>query len=345
MQQQSRVPQDGRPTLAGLGEEGLLAEVFAAYADLPAEGVRVGPGDDTAYLGVASGSVLATTDTVVRGRDWRDEWSSGMDVGVKVVTQNLADLAAMGGRGTGLLVTLVAPQDLPVDWVRDLVAGTAWAADRAGVPVVGGDLSSSGAQEVVVSVTALGELGQGVEGPVLRSGARPGDVLAVSGPLGRSGAGLLLLQHGVTSARDELEDRLLRHHRRPTTDLAQGPVAARAGARSMIDVSDGLVRDADRVARASGVRIELDPAAVTELAGWLGPALDAPTARAQVLVGGEEHELLASFADGAAVPEGWLRVGRVREGVPGDGPDGGVGVWLEGRRLDPRAGGWDHFGG
>ncbi|MGD8199999.1 thiamine-phosphate kinase [Ornithinimicrobium sp. W1679] len=345
--EQRAQPQDRGPTLAGLGEGRLLAEVFAAYADLPDGAVRVGPGDDTALLTVGSGSVLATTDTVVRDRDWRDAWSSGADVGIKVVTQNLADLAAMGGRGTGLLVTLVAPQDLAVDWVRELVAGTALAAARAGVPVVGGDLSSAGAEEVVVSVTALGELGDGVGAPVLRSGARPGDVVAVSGPLGRSGAGLLLLQRGVTRGRDAQEERLLRHHRRPTTDLAQGPAAARAGARAMIDVSDGLVRDADRVARASGVRLELDPAALGRLAEGLVPALGPAEARAQVLVGGEEHELLATFAPGAHLPDGWSRLGRVREagGGPGRRGAGASGVWLDGRRLDPSAGGWDHFGG
>lgn len=336
--------QADRATLAGLGEGRLLEEVFAAYADLPGAGVLVGPGDDTAYLGVPSGAVLATTDTVVRGRDWRDEWSTGEDVGVKVVTQNLADLAAMGGRGTGLLVTLVAPQDLPVDWVRDLVAGTAWAAARAGVPVVGGDLSSAGAQEVVVSVTALGELGEGVGRAVLRSGARVGDVVAVSGPLGRSGAGLLLLRRGVTRGRDEQEAGLLDHHRRPTTDLDQGPAAARAGARSMIDVSDGLVRDADRVARASGVRVRLDPDAVDRLAGLLQPALGATEARGQVVAGGEEHELLATFPPETGPPGGWTTLGRVVPAQEG-GDDPATGVWLDGRRLDPRTGGWDHFGG
>ncbi|WP_289018499.1 thiamine-phosphate kinase [uncultured Ornithinimicrobium sp.] len=343
MEHPEQVPQTDRATLAGLGESRLLEEVFAAYGGLPGGGVLVGPGDDTAYLRVPSGAVLATTDTVVRGRDWRDEWSTGEDVGVKVVTQNLADLAAMGGRGTGLLVTLVAPQDLPVDWVRDLLAGTAWAATRAGVPVVGGDLSSAGAQEVLVSVTALGELGEGVARPVLRSGARAGDVLAVSGPLGRSGAGLLLLRRGVARGRDGQEAGLLDHHRRPTTDLEQGPVAARAGARSMIDVSDGLVRDADRVARASGVRVRLDPGPLDRLAGLLQPALTPDDARAQVVAGGEEHELLATFPPRTGPPEGWTTLGEV---VPSeeDG-DPATGVWLEGRRLDPRTGGWDHFGG
>ena len=328
-------------TLGDAGEAGVLAEVFAALADQPTDGVVVGAGDDTAFLRAPSGSVLATTDTMVRGRDWLDEWSGPQDVGVKVVTQNLADLASMGGVGTGLLVTLVAPPDLPLAWARGLTEGVAWAAARAGVPVIGGDLSSAPAGTVTVTVAALGELGEGVERPVLRSGARPADVLAVSGPLGRSGAGWQLLRAGADPAggrTTRAHEAALAHHRRPLTDLTQGPVAARAGATAMIDVSDGLVRDADRVARASGVLLELDEGAVHALADALAPVVGQDEAVRQVLSGGEEHELLATFPDPAAVPDGWVVLGyAVEADVPG--------VRLAGRRLDPSAGGWDHFGG
>ncbi len=325
-------------TLGGRGEEGVLAGVLPAYAGLTTEGLIVGPGDDTALLAVGTGAVLATTDSVVRDRDWRDDWSSPQDVGVKVVTQNLADLAAMGGRGTGLLLALVAPPSLPLAWVRGLADGVAEAAGLAGVPVAGGDLSSTAADTVVVAVTALGELGEGVASPVLRSGARPGDVLAVSGPLGRSGAGLALLGAGRLQPADEQERALLDHHRRPLTDLAQGPAAARAGATSMIDVSDGLVRDGDRVARASGVMLELDQDALDRLAAALLPAVHPADALRHVLAGGEEHELLATFPDAAAVPPGWRVVGSVLA------PDEeGPGVRHGGRRLDPATGGWDHF--
>ncbi|GGK62748.1 thiamine-phosphate kinase [Ornithinimicrobium pekingense] len=335
--------QDGA-TLGGLGEEGVLGEVLDAYADLPAQDLLVGPGDDTGLLAVRTGAVLATTDTVVRDRDWRDDWSTAQDVGIKVVTQNLADLAAMGGRGTGVLVALVAPDSLPRAWVRGLTEGIAHAAGRAGVPVVGGDLSSTPGDTVMVAVTALGELDDGVGAPVLRSGARPGDLLAVSGPLGRSGAGLELLSSGRSTARDEQERALLDHHRRPLTDLGQGPAAARAGATSMIDVSDGLVRDGDRVARASGVRLVLDGAALDRLAAALVPAVDPEEALRQVLSGGEEHELLATFPAGADVPSGWTVLGEV-VALGADAPADRPGVWCREERLDPAHGGWDHFGG
>ena len=174
--------------LRDISEGELLARVFPVYAGArpPAWGsVPVGPGDDAAVVGAPGGSVVATTDTMVRVRDWRDEWSSAHDVGVKVATQNLADIAAMGAEPTGLLVSLVADPDLDVEWAVDLARGIASVAEQAGAPVVGGDLSSGGPGVVVVAVTALGDL-RG-RAPVLRSGARVGDVVAVCGSLGLSG--------------------------------------------------------------------------------------------------------------------------------------------------------------
>lgn len=329
----------GGPTLGELGEAAILEAVFARLTPGGPD-VLVGPGDDTALLR-SRGAVLATTDTMVRGRDWRDDWSTAADVGAKAVAQNLADLGAMGGAGTGLLVTLIAPGALPLAWAEDLAGGIAEAADAARVPVIGGDLSSS-TEAVVVSVTALGELADGVFAPVLRSGARAGQLLAVSEPLGRAAAGLALLEAadegrwpGAEAA--ELAERLVGYHLRPVPDLSQGPVAARAGASALIDISDGLVRDAGRIASASGVRIDLDDTAIAGLAGALAPAVGESLAWECVLAGGEEHSLVGAF-DAGQVPAGWTQLGRV--GEPGaEGP----GVWLRGRRLS--GGGWDHFGG
>ena len=289
-----------RRTVGEIGEDELLAMVFPILAAAgESTDVTVGPGDDAAVLAPAPGGLVATTDAVVRGRDWRDEWSTGEDVGAKVAAQNLADVAAMGARPVGLLVTLVMSTSTEVDWVLDLARGLA----TATCPVIGGDLSSAPEGVLVVSVTALGSLDG--RAPVLRSGARAGDVVAVAGSLGLSGAGLHLLDAGRPGADPEA----VAVHRRPRPPLAMGPVAADAGATAMVDLSDGLLRDASRVASASGVRVDLSAAALEGDVARLAPALGAELAWECVLGGGEEHSLLATFPAGSAVPEGF-RLGR-----------------------------------
>jgi thiamine-monophosphate kinase len=315
-----------RLTLADVGEDGLLSVIFPLLPGGP--GVLIGPGDDAALLSTRGGSVLATTDAMVRGRDWLDEWSTGADVGAKTVAQNVADIAAMGGVPTGLLVTLIADPGTSLAWVRDFTQGLAKAAGEADVPVLGGDLSSAPAGVLVVSVTALGSC-QDRE-PVRRSGAQVGDVLAVCGSLGHSAAGLLLLQRGLS----ELAPELVGYHLRPRPPHEQGPVAARAGATAMLDISDGLGRDAGRIARASGVRIELDEALLRSDVTQLEHAVTHEDAWSCVSEGGEEHSLLACFPAGADLPDGWRKIGDVVAGS---------GVLLRGQLV--RGGGWDHFGG
>jgi thiamine-monophosphate kinase len=346
--------------LRDVSEGELLALVFPVYAGAgPAAhgAVPVGPGDDAAVVGTPGGSVVATTDSMVRGLDWRDEWSSAHDVGVKVAAQNVADIAAMGAVPTALLVSLAADPALEVSWVVELARGIASLAEQAGAPVVGGDLSAAPPGVVVVSVTALGDLG-GLA-PVLRSGARVGDVVAVCGSLGLSGGGLTLYQRGEEdpdvargSGRAPAADRdgldralavraLMRHHRAPVPPWRCGPVAAGAGAHALVDVSDGLVTDVGRVAAASGVSVELDGSVLREryAAGPLTVALGESEAMRQVLAGGEEHALVGAFADVDSLPSGeepWRVVGRVVEAGP-EGPT----VTVDG--VVPDARGWDHF--
>jgi thiamine-monophosphate kinase len=314
------------PTLGDVGEDGLLSVIFPLLSGGP--GVLIGPGDDTALLSTPGGSVLATTDAMVRGRDWLDEWSTGADVGAKTVAQNIADIAAMGGVPTGLLVALIADPQTSLGWVRDFTRGLAQAAAEAGVPVLGGDLSSAPDGVLVVSVTALGSCDEGE--PVRRSGARVGDVLAVCGSLGHSAAGLLLLQRGQSALAPEL----VRYHCRPRPPYEQGPLAARAGASAMLDISDGLGRDAGRIARASGVGIELDDVLLDDDVAQLQRVLSRDEAWRCVTEGGEEHSLLACFPAEAGLPEGWRKIGEVVAGS---------GVLLRG--VPVTGGGWDHFGG
>ncbi len=334
-----RVQHPSDPTLGDLGEDGVLRHLFSRLAEVAERSpeLLVGPGDDTAYLQVGR-ATLATTDAMVAGRDWLDEWSSPTDVGVKLVNQNLADLAAMAGVGSALLLTLVAPPSLSAQWALGFIDGVVLAASAAGVSIAGGDLSSS-LGEVSVSATALGHLGPGVADPVLRSGAAVGDVVAVSEELGRSAAGLEVLrrsaldwfppqQHGQRCAS------WVGYHTRPWPDLTQGPRAGRAGATSMLDVSDGLLRDAGRIASASEATLDLDSA---RLETWMRPireVLGSQRARMCVLGGGEEHTLLATFLPGA-VPSGWSEIGRVLSAHDA-GP-----VLVDGQTATLQ--GWDHF--
>ncbi|KNX37620.1 thiamine-phosphate kinase [Luteipulveratus halotolerans] len=316
----SRTPQPG-PRLSDISEERLLREILPVLPSGPA--VLLGPGDDTALVRARTGAVLATTDAMVRGRDWLDEWSTAEDVGRKLVAQNAADIAAMGGHTTALLVTLVADPQTPVAWARDMARGLGAAAAEAGVAVVGGDLSSAPAGTLMVSVTALGDADTA---PVLRSGARVGDQVAVSGTLGWSAAGLLLLQRdSAESGPDQVT-----WHRRPRPAYDQGPAAAAHGATAMLDISDGLVRDAGRIASASGVAVELQGSLLRDDVDALTPVVG-DDARACVLTGGEEHSLLACFPEGE-LPAGWRRIGDVRTGV---------GVRVDGAAV--AGGGWDHF--
>jgi thiamine-monophosphate kinase len=255
-------------------------------------------------------------------------------VGWKVAAQNLADVAAMGAVPTALLVGLVAPGSLPVAWVEGLADGLAAACAGTGASVVGGDLSAG--DTVVVAVTALGDL-RG-RSPVLRSGARPGDTVAVAGRLGWSGAGLDLLRAGRADVGRPLVD----SHLRPEPPYAAGPAAALGGAHALMDVSDGLVRDARRMAEASGVSVDLDLERLRPDVERLEPAA-AALGRAElalgwVLSGGEDHPLLAVFP-GPALPGGFRAVGR----VVARGADA---VLIDGGPAEPVVHGlptWDHF--
>ncbi|MGV1008854.1 MAG: thiamine-phosphate kinase [Dermatophilaceae bacterium] len=315
---------DPDATLADLSEDALLALIVPLLGGGPASGL--GPGDDAAVVPAPDGSVVATTDAMVRGRDWRDAWSTGADVGAKAVAQNLADIAAMGARPTGLLVTLVADPATPVAWALAFARGLGEAAQAARTPVLGGDLSSAPAGTLLACVTALGCLDG--RAPVLRSGARPGHAVAVAGTLGLAAAGWQLLEAG----RPDAHPQAVACQLRPTPPVWLGPAAATAGASAMLDVSDGLLRDAARLADASGVRLDFDAVALQADVDRIVPALGAEQALECVLAGGEEHSLLATFP--GALPDGWRLVGRVSKGT---------GVTVGGTRQQPR--GWDHFAG
>lgn len=315
--------------VARLGE----GELIGRFTPLLPRGraTLVPTGDDAAVVAAPDGRFVVSTDVLVENHHFRRGWGTARDVGARAAAQNLADVAAMGAAPTSAVVGLVLPPTTPVAWVEDLARGLADVCAPLGVGVDGGDLSAG--EQLVVAVTVHGDL----EGraPVLRSGARPGHVLAHAGALGRAAAGLACLEAGE-------EDAVVGAFLRPRPPYAAGPAAADAGASAMMDVSDGLLRDAERMARASGVDIVLDPLA-DSVPGDL--AVLAPVAHrldrapeAWVLTGGEDHGLLAAFPAGAALPAGFRRIGTVREAA------GDPGVRTAPQDAPHAAGaGWDHF--
>jgi thiamine-monophosphate kinase len=300
-----------------VGETGEFALIARITSRLAAPLPPLGPGDDAAVVPAPDGRVVATTDLLVEGRHFRLDWSSPVDVGFKAAAQNLADIAAMGARPTALLVGLVAPSTLPLEVAEGFADGLRAGALAGRALVVGGDVVRGDA--VMLSVTALGDL-QGLA-PVLRSGARTGDVVVAAGRLGWSAAGLRLLQDGLRSGV------LVDAHRRPDPPYALGPELARLGATSMIDVSDGLAADLGHIAEASGVRLALD----LERLRLLG----SEGVRDEELWSGGEDHALAGTVPAALVeqlPPGVVVIGTVREGRPAVTVDGAV-----------ETGGWEHF--
>ncbi|MFE0459780.1 thiamine-phosphate kinase [Kitasatospora sp. NPDC058965] len=316
-------------TVGELGEFGLIRELTARLPQTPA--VELGPGDDAAVVSAPDGRVVATTDVLIEGRHFRRDWSTAYDVGRKSAAQNLADIAAMGAVPTALLLGLVVPADLPTTWATELMDGLRDECQVAGAAVAGGDVVRG--ETITLAITALGDL-QG-RAPVTRSGAQPGDVVAVTGWLGWSAAGLTVLARGFRSPRAFVEA-----HRRPEPPYHAGPAGAELGATSMIDVSDGLVADLGHVAAASGVDIDLKaadfdvPAQMADIGQAVGvdPLV-------WVLSGGEDHAIAATFPAGAQLPARWRVVGTVT-GASRPGAKGKVTV--DGAPWD-RTAGWDHF--
>ncbi len=305
-----------------MGEDALI-DLFAPR--LPdTDAALLGPGDDAAVLSV-DGDLVISSDVLIENRHFRREWSTAADVGWRAAMQNIVDIDAMGSVPTALQVTLAAPSDTDVEWVLGFADGLREACEPHGVGVVGGDLS--GASEIAISVTAIGET-HGVD-PVTRADAMPGDLVAVSAPLGAAAAGFALLTAGQGEGLEAVSLFL-----RPRPLIGAGLEAALRGATAMMDVSDGLLRDAGRIARASDVGIAIDAASVpvhpaaTEAARVL-----AADAHAWALTGGEDHCLLATFPAGAFLPDGWTQVGLVVDDYQGVRVDGAI----------PEALGWDHF--
>jgi thiamine-monophosphate kinase len=298
--------------------ERLRAGFEAAAGAGPAPG-ETWIGDDAAVVLLGEEPVLLTTDLVVEGVHFDPALGDPEDVGYKSLMVSLSDLAAMGARPRDALVSMAAPPGRSLEAVG---SGVARAAEETGCRIVGGDLSS--APVLVVSVAAVGTLEGGSDPPaLLRSGAKPGDTVFLTGPVGGAAAGLRLLRQG--DAPPELADRFLR----PRARIGEGEAARRSGASAALDVSDGLAADLAHLGDASGVGIALDEVPV-----------DAGATLEEALYGGEDYELVVATPSPSDLLSAFEAFGlRVPQAIGRCTERRGERT-LAGERLRP--GGWRH---
>jgi len=313
-----------------------------------APGLLTGVGDDCAVLETRGGAaLLATTDLLVEDVHFRRRWAAPADIGAKAMAVNVSDIAAMGGAPRWALVGLGCPEGTAADEIEAFYEGALAVADAHGVAIVGGDTSVS-PSGWLVSVTLLGEAAR----PVLRSTARPGDVVAVTGTLGRSAAGLAVLERetaprGVDAA---LLDDVTGAHLRPRPRVDEGRwLAGAGGVTAMMDLSDGLATDLGRLVAESGAggRVDVERLPIAAATRAVAEALDADPVD-WATGGGEDYELLvvcdptayARLRDGLPEATG-TKLTAVGEIVAGSGTR-----WLDGRgHAVAVAPGFEHFRG
>ncbi|HYR08435.1 MAG TPA: thiamine-phosphate kinase [Longimicrobium sp.] len=330
-------PHDEAPVrLAPGGEFDLIRRFLAGKPQDEREDVRVGPGDDCAV--VAGDGIALSSDMSVEDVHFRRDWLAPEEIGWRAAAAALSDLAAVAARPIGILVSLAAPPDDAGDYVVRVMAGCREAVQSCGGALLGGDLTRSPGP-LVVDVTVVGEAPR----PVLRSGARPGQELWVTGELGGSAACVEALLQGRTpdaAARERFA--------RPRPRVAEAQwLQARGIPTAMVDLSDGLAGDAAHLAAASGVAMLLVPELI--------PIHPAARERSRIrslrraLGGGEDYELCFAAAVGAVGPyhTAFERAFGVRLSCVGRA-GGGDGVWFvdaEGHRRPTGVAGWQHFGG
>ena len=330
---------DDRPqvTVGELGERGLIERITPRFGP-PITG-EVWSGDDTAAFPSPDGELLFTTDLMVEDVDFRLSYSSGFDVGWKLIAANASDIAAMGGRPWRAVASVALRPDTKVAFVDELAEGMAALSKDLGLGLVGGDFSAG--RDISASVAMLG-IATG--SPVMRNGARVGDSLCVTGSLGGAAGGLLLLEEGIDAPDSEDRQALVTASQRPRPRVAEGQILA-GYARAMIDLSDGLAVDLGHLTKASnvGCEIDLDAVPLHESLEWLHGRRPQTDPMSLAVTGGEDFELLMSLDD-SDLNEVSARLDEVgtsltRIGVVTDGP-----ARIGNRDLDDwRTEGWEHL--
>lgn len=330
------------------GELALLRQIRSRTASRSRSGLRLGIGDDCALLVVGANEELAiTTDLSIAGRHFRLDWHTPESVGHRALARGLSDLAAMGARPVAAFLSLGLPRELTVArgtqpaWVDGFFNGLLALAEGHKVPLAGGDLAESPVAVADILLTGAVEKGEAL----LRSGARPGDLLYVTGALGGAAHGLSLLQE-LANARSgknrppripaRLQTQMVPHIW-PQPRIAQGLWLRRKGAATAaLDVSDGLSTDLAHLCDESGVAAEVDAAS---LPLHPGATLE------QALHGGEDYELLFTASAAAMLPRSiadvrLTRIGRIVKTRPGK-PQ--VTLLSENGSAPLVARGWQHF--
>ncbi len=309
-------PIDSSPTLAELGERQVVQEIIAAApSNLN--------GDDAAVLYPAepNSRTVVTTDSLVEGRHFRFEWSKPHEVGHKAIVQNFADVEAMGARPVAAVLSIAAPGDTPVGFVRQLALGIGQRCKQYSAQLVGGDLTQS--PQLVVTVTALGSLG-GSRPALTLDAARTGQKIIAHGKIGYSAAGLALLSHCGREKVPEQFTPLVEAHVMPHLEPGRGIVARATGATCMTDNSDGLVADLATICRRSAVGINVDSEAIApdELLSKAAEFVGEDPWR-WILSGGEDHTLIATTEK--EIASGFRTIGSVIKGanvtIDGNTPD------------------------
>jgi thiamine-monophosphate kinase len=329
-----------------LTEDELIAAIRKVLSG-EAAGVVIGIGDDAAVVVPGSGQQVLTTDMLVEGVHFDRDAISARDLGAKSIAVNVSDLAAMAASPRFALVSIGLPPEVAAAWVMELYGGMRTACDEYALSLVGGDCSR--AEAIIVSVTVVGEVAPGRA--VTRAGARPGDLIVVTGSLGAAAGGLVLSRLHPSRAAGALgrpwARQLLDALSRPVARVGEAQTLAQAGVTAMMDLSDGLAKDLSRLCLESGVgaRVELGrvPVAGALLEGASTLGVD-PIELA--IGGGEDYELLATIdltnLDHAR-EELHDRFGVALTEVGAIVEEGFVAVDADGHEspLEPK--GWDHF--
>jgi thiamine-monophosphate kinase len=327
-----------------LTSENRIVQLLLDQYGIKSPQIKKGIGDDAAVIQLrkADEYMLLTTDMLLEGIDFRQAWTTPRQLGCKSIAVNISDLAAMGARPRFFTVSLAIPSGTTESWIREFYSGVTDPNRAMGAHLIGGDLSHS-ENGIMISITALGEsLNRRV---LYRSGGRPGDLIYVTGILGKSAAGLNLLKTGCARPRSHSQKEAIRAHHMPEPRCGAGEWLAQSKlVRCMMDLSDGLSMDLPRMCAASGVGAEicLDSIPVfPESRAWNCDPLEL------ALHGGEDYELLFAVPKAKrqvldkTYPSDFPKITPIGEMVRGNGNVWVVEPGKKRRRLSEQ--GYDHF--